>query len=223
MVRLVRLQSGQHAFRDGLRRHRPRGREHHAGCLRGRLDRDVLGVTCQQEVGRRFHRRTDSWPDWLRSLVLATGSARRAPSCWAASLECWSFSASNCWNGCALTIPSARCRFTASAASGERCRWACLPAASMVQPVRSLRTTPPPLKGLFYGGGTQVLVAQAIGSAIHHGGDICGRHGGHAGGECDGPAARVGGRRELTVSICTSTEFPLIPNTSFQPWVRLAA
>ena len=36
VVRLVRIQSGQHAFRDGFRRHRPRGREHDAGGLRRR-------------------------------------------------------------------------------------------------------------------------------------------------------------------------------------------
>ena len=40
VVRLVRLQPGQHALRDGLRRHRPRRGEHHAGRLRGRPDRD---------------------------------------------------------------------------------------------------------------------------------------------------------------------------------------
>ena len=32
---------------------------------------------------------------------------------------------SNCWNGCASTIPSARFRCTASAASGARSRWVC--------------------------------------------------------------------------------------------------
>ena len=45
VVRLVRIQSGQHAFRHGFRRHRPRGRQHHAGRLRRRSDRD----------GRRLH------------------------------------------------------------------------------------------------------------------------------------------------------------------------
>ena len=44
VVRLVRIQSGQHAFRDGLRRHRPRRRQHHAGGLRGRPHRHVRGL-----------------------------------------------------------------------------------------------------------------------------------------------------------------------------------
>ena len=46
VVRLVRLQPGQHAFRDGLRRHRPRRRQHHAGGLRRRPDRHVRAPTC---------------------------------------------------------------------------------------------------------------------------------------------------------------------------------
>ena len=49
---------------------------------------------------------------------------------------------SSCWNGCELTIPSARCRFTASAASGERSPSVCLLSASMVRLGRLPPTTP---------------------------------------------------------------------------------
>ncbi len=45
VVRLVRIQSRQHAFGDGLRRHRPRRRQHHAGRLRGGSDGDDLSPT----------------------------------------------------------------------------------------------------------------------------------------------------------------------------------
>ena len=64
-----------------------------------------------------------------------------------------------------MTIPSARFRFTALPASGERSRWACLPAGNTARQGRFAPDNSAPLKGLFYGGGTQVLVAQAIGSA----------------------------------------------------------
>ena len=45
VVRLVRIQSRQHALRHGLRGHRPRRRQHHAGGLRGRSDGHVLRLT----------------------------------------------------------------------------------------------------------------------------------------------------------------------------------
>ena len=85
LVRLVRLQSRQHALGDGLRRHRPRRRQHHARRLRGRPDRHVLRLLHQQEVGRQASRSTDSWPAWSPSPAPATGSARPARSCSAAS------------------------------------------------------------------------------------------------------------------------------------------
>ena len=49
----------------------------------------------------------------------------------------------------------------AYAVSGERFRWACLRAANMEQRDPWRRITLPRLTGLFYGGGTQVLMAQA--------------------------------------------------------------
>ena len=55
VVRLVRLQPRQHALGDGLRRHRPRRRQHHAGRLRGGPDRDVRRLLHEQEVGRELH------------------------------------------------------------------------------------------------------------------------------------------------------------------------
>src|SRR5713226_2953719 len=60
------------------------------------------------------------------------------------------------WNGCELMIPSVQCRFTDSAAFGGRCHSVCLRAGS---------DNSAPLRGLFYGGGLQVLKAQMIGSA----------------------------------------------------------
>jgi len=60
------------------------------------------------------------------------------------------------WNGCELMIPSVQCRFTDSAAFGGRCHSVCLRAGS---------DNSAPLRGLFYGGGMQVLKAQMIGSA----------------------------------------------------------
>ena len=68
-------------------------------------------------------------------------------------------------NICELTIPSVRSRFTGSAASGERFPSASSPAESMARPDRLGRQLRP-AKGLFYGGGTQVLMAQVIGSAV---------------------------------------------------------
>ena len=135
-----------------------------AACAAG-LTSIIYGYIDDQEVGRRALPPTDSWPDWSRLLAPATGSARRARSCSAASLECWSSSELNCWNGCALTIPSARCQCTAFAASGERSHWVCLHLASLEQPGLSRPDNSAPLKGLFYGGGLQVLKAQFIGSA----------------------------------------------------------
>ena len=49
VVRLVRIQSWQHALRDGFRRHRPRCRQHHAGRLRRRPDCHVLRLTCKMK------------------------------------------------------------------------------------------------------------------------------------------------------------------------------
>ena len=88
-------------------------------------------------------------------------SGRQSP----ASSSC---SASNCWSGCALMIPSERFRFMAYAASGEHFRWACLRVANMEPRDPWRRTILPRLTGLFYGGGTQVLIAQAIGSLVDH-------------------------------------------------------
>jgi len=50
--------------------------------------------------------------------------------------------ASNCWSGCALTIPSARFLCMVCAESGELSRWACLPAESTDPPARLRQTTP---------------------------------------------------------------------------------
>ena len=61
---------------------------------------------------------------------------------------------------------SARCRCTASAASGERSRWACSPAASTARPGRSRRTTPLRSRACSTAAACTVLTAQAIGSAI---------------------------------------------------------
>ena len=104
--------------------------------------------------------------------------------------------ASNCWNTCASTIPSARFRFTASAESGERFRWVCLPAVNYGstgpfarRQFRAARRACSTAVGL------QVLMAQCIGSAIITRLDLRCRHGSDVCGERDGPAAHFEGRR----------------------------
>ena len=66
---------------------------------------------------------------------------------------------------CASTIPSARSPCTAFAVSGERSPSVSSPAANTEPRVPPVPTTRLPLKGLFYGGGSQILIAQVIGSA----------------------------------------------------------
>src|SRR5712692_4270303 len=52
---LARFQPWQHALRYGFRGHRPRRYQHHPRSLRGRINRNVLGVQVEQEVGRWFY------------------------------------------------------------------------------------------------------------------------------------------------------------------------
>ncbi len=115
------------------------GRQLHHERIPGRAGRDYLPLLLGQPHGRgpaRRNRRSDRHRGRRR-----------------------------CWNGCELMIPSAQCRFTASAASGERSHsglFACgqYGATGPIAPDNSA-----PLRGLFYGGGLQVLKAQIIGSA----------------------------------------------------------
>ena len=153
VVRLVRVQPGQHALRDGLRGHRPRRGEYDAGGLRGGPDRDVLRLHDEQEVGRQLHGQRLPGRTGGDHLPLLLGQPdgvdparrdrRRARRRWASS----------CWSGCGLTIRSARCRCTACAASGERCRWGCLPPGKYGATGPLAPDNSAPLKGLFYGGG----------------------------------------------------------------------
>ena len=107
------------------------GRELHGQRLPRRPRRDhlplLLGVADRRDPARR-HRRRDR-------------GGRR----------------STCSSTCASTIRSARCRCTASAASGARCRSGCSPAGSTARPARSRPDNSAPLTGLFYGGGFTVL------------------------------------------------------------------
>ena len=135
-----------------------------------------------------------------------------------ASPASWWSSASKCWSGCASTIRSARCRCTACAASGARFRSGFFACGKYGATGPFAADNSAPLKGLFYGGGTTVLVAQVIGSADRHRSDIRGGHGGDVRGQCDGSAARLRGRRDCTVWICTSTGSRPIRNTSSPPW-----
>ena len=70
-----------------------------------------------------------------------------------------------------------------------------------------------PLKGLFYGGGTQVLMAQVIGSAIVTVATFVVAMVVMYVGQRHGPPARLGRGRDATVSICTSTASRLIRST----------
>ena len=169
VVRLVWIQSRQHAFRHGLRGHRPGCGEHDAGGLRRRSDRDGCGLLHEQEMGRQLHgqwlpgrTRGDYVPVLLgraRGLHLARRHRRRDRG----------RRASNCSSTCGLMIRSARFRSTGCAGSGERFRWACSLAGNIGATGPFAADNSAPLKGLFYGGGTQVLVAQLIGSADRHG------------------------------------------------------
>ena len=53
VVRLVRLQSGQHAFGHGHCRHCPGGGQHHPGGLLRRIGRALVRLSAQQEMGLR--------------------------------------------------------------------------------------------------------------------------------------------------------------------------
>ena len=75
-------------------------------------------------------------------------------------------SASTSSSGSGSTTRSARSRCTASAASGARSASACSPPASSASPARPAPTSRRTVDGLFYGGGTDQLVAQLIGSAV---------------------------------------------------------
>ena len=99
----------------------------------------------------------------------------------------WSF-----WSTCASTIRSAPFRSMGCAESGERCRWVCLLPVSTARPDRSLQTTPLRLTGLFYGGGTKVLTAQVVGSAIVTVATFAVATGRHVHRECDWHPSRLG-------------------------------
>ncbi len=83
LVRMVRVQSRQHAFRDGRRWLRSRRGEHDAGRLRRRPERDVLAVPPKQGMGLRHHgerlprrSRRDHLP-----LLLGVAYRRHHPRC----------------------------------------------------------------------------------------------------------------------------------------------
>ncbi len=100
-----------------------------AACAAG-LTSMFYGLLHEQEMGRRVHDERISGRARGHHLPLLLGNSdgrypsrrrRRGPR------RRW---ASSCWNICESMIPSARCRFTASAESGERCRWDFLPAGN---------------------------------------------------------------------------------------------
>ena len=135
------------------------------------------GLHVEQEVGRELHRQRLPGRTGRHHLPLLLGQPDRRDSARRHRRRDRGAAASNCSNGCALTIRSARFRCTASAASGERFRWACSLAASTAPPGPFAPDNSAPLKGLFYGGGTQVLVAQVDRQRDRHARHLRGRHG----------------------------------------------
>ena len=101
-----------------------------AACTGG-LAADLRDVLPNEEVGRRLPSSTASSPAWWRSPARATGSATLGACVIGAVAGVLVIAG----DGPARASPhrrsrSAPGRFTACAASGARCRWACSPAAS---------------------------------------------------------------------------------------------
>ena len=71
-----------------------------------------------------------------------------------------------CWNGCASTTRSARCRCTAFCGIWGTLSLGLFACGKYGATGPLAADNSAPLKGLFYGGGTTVLAAQAIGSLI---------------------------------------------------------
>ena len=96
---------GQHTLAMGFRRHRPRRHQHDTAALRRWPNgawRTPLSPprngTLVLQIGV---------PGWTgcHHLPVLLGQPRLALLFWAELLECWSFSARSCWNGCALDDP----------------------------------------------------------------------------------------------------------------------
>ena len=160
LVRLVRVQPRQHALGDGLRGHRPGRHQHDARGLCRCAGRGDLGLPPGQEVGRRHqHQRTARRPRGHHLSVLLGVADRRHRHRCDRRRRSWS-SRSTSPSGSGSTTPAVRSRCTAPAASGARSASGCSPSATTAMATASA------VKGLFYGGDTNQLVAQIKGSVF---------------------------------------------------------
>ena len=144
VVRLVRIQSGQHAVRDGLCRvsaASPRTRRWPPAPVV--WARSSTPTSCGQEVGRcRNHERLPGG-SCRDHLPLLLGQPDRRRDSWRHRRVSSCSWLSNCSNTCALTIRSARFRSTESAVSGARSPSVCSRRVNLVRPVRRVRITQP--------------------------------------------------------------------------------
>ena len=139
------------------------------------------------------------------------------------SPACSSSSASTCWSGCASTIPLARYRSMACAASGERFH-------SGLFACGKYGATGPLAAGQFRAAEGTALWWRDASCSWHSSsaarcvtvGDLRSCHGGHACCERNWIAALAPRKANSTAWICTSTGFRLIRNMSSQPWARRA-
>ena len=148
----------------GLRGHRPGRREHDARRVCRRAGRDVLGLSTLAEVGPGHVRSTGSSAGWWPSRPPATGCrpAARSSSERSPGSSCRSPSTSSSTSG--WMTRSARWRSTGSAGSGARLSVGLFATGAFGIPTPDGVDTSTTVRGLFYGGGTDQLKAQFVGS-----------------------------------------------------------
>ena len=192
-----------------------------AACAAG-LTSMFYGLHESQEMGRQLHHQRISGRAGGDYLPLLLGQSDGCDRARRNRRRVWSSWASSSWSGCASMIPSARFRYTASAESGERCRWACLPAGQYGATGPISPDNSAPLERIVLRRRTAGAQSSDHRQRDRHRGDIRGCHGGDARRQRDGDAALCRQTWRPTVWIFTSTAFRLTRNTSFPPWVRLA-
>ena len=197
VVRLVRLQPGQHAVRDGHAGLRSRRREHHARGLRRRLVGAVLRLPAQQGLGLRHDRERLPRRPRRHHLSLLLGLAVRRDLHRRDRRRGRGARASTWSSTCASTTRSARSPCTACAASGARLSLGLFATGEYgaPTPIGADNSAGAVVTGLFYGGGANQLIAQAIGSAAVTAATFAVRHGADVRGQGDRHAARLQGRR----------------------------